>query len=303
MTTFHEEVARGDRFEFGKNWSRFLKTLNEERIVTAEESLRSHLGVSDLSGRTFLDIGCGSGLLSLAARRLGALVHSLDFDPASVNCARELKRIYFPEDPAWTVEQASVLDTECVGSLGKFDIVYSWGVLHHTGAMHQALANAALAVRDGGRLFVAIYNHQPRKSLRWTRIKKFYCSLPGPAKVPFTAAMMAPRELKLMFRYLVTLRPHKYIRLWKEYSRKRGMSRWHDYVDWLGGYPFETARPEEIIHIYRELGFYVEHLKTVGGGSGCNEFVFRKSHDVLARSASPPTLEIGQVSDSIPRAA
>lgn len=303
MAAFEDEVARGDRFEFGKNWSRFLKTLNEDRIATAEESLRTHLGADDLSGRTFLDIGCGSGLLSLAARRLGALVHSLDFDPSSVRCARELKRVYFPEDPAWTIEQASVLDAEHIGSLGKFDIVYSWGVLHHTGAMHQALANAALPVRDGGRLFVAIYNHQPRKSQRWTRIKKFYCSLPGFAKVPFTACMMAPREAKLLLRYCVTLRPHKYLRLWNEYSRKRGMNRWHDYVDWLGGYPFETARPEEIVHFYRERGFYVEHLKTVGGGSGCNEFVLRKNAGVIPRRIERPTLEIAGPVTAAPRAA
>lgn len=288
MTRFHDEVSRGERFEFGKNWLRFLTTLNEERITAAEESLCSSMNVRDLSGRTFLDLGCGSGLFSLAARRLGALVHSLDLDPSSVECARELRRTYFPEDPAWTVEQGSVLNPDQLASLGKYDVVYAWGVLHHTGDMHNALANVALPVREGGRLFISIHNRQPRASERWTRVKKFYCSLPRGAQVPFATGMMSLRESRLMLRYLLTLRPQKYVRRWTQYSRKRGMSRWHDYVDWLGGYPFEAARPEEIIHCYRELGFYVEHLKTVGGGSGCNEFIFRKNSAVLNKAPGRP---------------
>ena len=92
------EVARGERFEFGKNWGRFLAVLNDERISEAEASLKSMLKVEGLTGKSFLDIGSGSGLFSLAARRLGARVHSFDYDPQSVACTAELKRRYFEGD-------------------------------------------------------------------------------------------------------------------------------------------------------------------------------------------------------------
>src|SRR5512145_1920359 len=96
-----EEVARGERFEFGKNWRRFLEGVRDEQIVTAESSLKRMLEMDSLAGLSFLDIGSGSGLFSLAARRLGARVHSFDFDPNSVACTKELRRRYFPEDNAW----------------------------------------------------------------------------------------------------------------------------------------------------------------------------------------------------------
>src|SRR5437667_10895072 len=133
MSTQAIEIGRGERFEFGKNWSRFLALLDDVRIVRAEESLKQMLEVDNFEGQSFLDIGSGSGLFSLAARRLGARVHSLDYDPQSVVCTAELKQRYYPGDLEWVVEQGSALDADYLRSLGEFDIVYSWGVLHHTG--------------------------------------------------------------------------------------------------------------------------------------------------------------------------
>jgi len=142
MRLHEREVASGERFEFGKNWSRFLVLVDEDRITKAENSLKQWLEVEDLNGKSFLDIGSGSGLYSLAARRLGARVHSFDYDPHSVACASELRRRYFAGDPHWTVEEGSALDVDYMDSLGTFDIVYSWGVLHHTGQMWKALVAA-----------------------------------------------------------------------------------------------------------------------------------------------------------------
>ena len=146
------EIKAGRRFGFGANWARFLAVLDETRIIDAEKSLRDMLGVNDLYGRRFLDIGCGSGLFSLAARRLGAQVHSFDFDLQSVACAKELKRRYFPEDGTWRIEEGSILDSEYLERLGQFDIVYSWGVLHHTGSMWVAIENAISLVAIPARL-------------------------------------------------------------------------------------------------------------------------------------------------------
>jgi 2-polyprenyl-6-hydroxyphenyl methylase/3-demethylubiquinone-9 3-methyltransferase len=233
--------------------------------------------VQDLAGKRFLDIGSGSGLFSLAARRLGATVHSFDFDPQSVACARELKRRWFSGDVRWTIEQASVLDATYVGSLGSFDVVYSWGVLHHTGAMWTALDHAAVPVAPGGKLFVAIYNDQGGQSRRWRAIKKLYCSSAvGRAVVCGTAI---PWFVGRQFA-IDCLKGNNPMAIYKQYKRRRGMSPLHDWLDWLGGYPFEVAKPEAIFTFYRDKGFELANLTTKGALAGCNEFVFVRSRGV-----------------------
>jgi 2-polyprenyl-6-hydroxyphenyl methylase/3-demethylubiquinone-9 3-methyltransferase len=154
------EDAKGKRFEFGKNWKRFLTLLSEDRICEAEKSLKKMLEIENLNGKTFLDVGCGSGLFSLAARRLGARVRSFDYDLVSAECAKELKKRFFPDDNHWTIERGDVLDENYLRSLGEFDIVYAWGVLHHTGAMWQALEKMDRLVAKEGVLFISIYNDQ-----------------------------------------------------------------------------------------------------------------------------------------------
>jgi SAM-dependent methyltransferase len=274
MSQHATEVATGQRFEFGKNWAWFLETLNDQKIDEAVKSLCDMLETDSLSGKSFLDIGSGSGLFSLAARRLGARVHSLDYDPSSVGCTEELKHRYFTDDDQWTVEPGSALDADYIELLGKFDVVYSWGVLHHTGDMWTALANAALPVAPGGKLFIAIYNDQGTASRRWTKVKKRYNELPQHLRF----LVVWPSFWVLNWRSLVKdslrLQPFKSIRDYEK--NQRGMSFWQDLVDWVGGYPFEVATPEQIFDFYRERGFRLTRLRTCGGSPGCNEFVFQK---------------------------
>ena len=268
------EVRKGERFEFGANWSRFLSVLDNERIEQARLSLSNMLGVQDLSGKTFIDVGSGSGLFSLVARTLGAKVHSFDYDPQSVACATELRRRYFPDDPNWVVEEGSVLDNGYLASLGQFDIVYSWGVLHHTGQMWQALANVAPLAKYDGKLFIAIYNDQGLKSNLWKWVKKVYCS-----------GLLGRALMKSCFYpYFVLGRAVADLLKWRnpftsygKYKKSRGMSVTHDWVDWLGGYPFEVAMPENIFDFFHARGFILEKLKTCAGKMGCNEFVFSVS--------------------------
>lgn len=272
-----EEVSRGERFEFGKNWSRFLTTLDDQRIAEAERAITGMLELPDLTGKRFLDIGSGSGLSSLAARRLGATVHSFDYDPHSVACTTELRRRYFPQDDSWKVEEGSALDADYIRSLGEFDIVYSWGVLHHTGEMWKALENAQIPVAAGGKLLLAIYNDTGSQAARWRWIKKTYNQLPRLMKTPFAIAVSAPEEAKSLIRSVVKGRPGEYIRTWTQYKQIRGMSHWHDLIDWVGGYPYEVAKPDEIFDFYRARGFTLTKLKCGAVGLGCNEFVFQKT--------------------------
>src|SRR5258705_7601189 len=233
LTGHAAETASGQRFEFGKNWSRFLALLDDTRIHEAEESLKQMLALESLGGLSFVDVGSGSGLFSLAARRLGARVHSFDYDPNSVACTAELKRRYFPSDAAWIVQEASVLDSNYLSSLGTFDVVYSWGVLHHTGQMWQALENVNKLVASEGKLFIALYNDTGSQSSRWKWIKKTYCGLPGFLKSPFAVLVTAPQETKSFLRSVATLRLGDYIRSWTKYDEHRGMNRWRDVIDWV----------------------------------------------------------------------
>jgi 2-polyprenyl-6-hydroxyphenyl methylase/3-demethylubiquinone-9 3-methyltransferase len=266
MTGHATEVSRGNRFKFGANWAKFLEVLDDNRILQAEKSLKQMLEVDALTDKRFLDIGSGSGLFSLAARRLGAKVHSFDYDPQSVACTAELKRRYFPEDPNWVIEEASILDQKYLVPLGQFDVVYAWGILHHTGAMWQALENAApLVAGGGGKLFIAIYNDQGRSSKYWSLVKRTY-NKNKIARI-FWVAIHTPYLFGM--RWLVRA-------LTGRLSLERGMSLWYNMIDWLGGYPFEVAKPDEIFDFYRHRGFQLDQLKTCAGKLGCNQFVFKR---------------------------
>jgi len=266
MSTHSDEIKSGKRFAFGSNWTRFQTVLDENRILEAEASLREMLGVQDLRGKSFLDVGSGSGLFSLAARRLGASVYSFDYDPESVACTEELRRRFFPEDSQWTLETGSVLDPMYLRKLPKFDVVYSWGVLHHTGCMWEALANLCPLVAGNGKLFIAIYNDEGFYSRYWLHVKRAYVRFPA---------------LRGILIFIHTLYPFLPSRLYRaltgRLTRERGMSAWYDLIDWVGGYPFEVASVKQLFDFYHSRGFQLEKIQTTNR-SGCNELVLIKKN-------------------------
>tara|TARA_A100000171_G_C2140533_1_gene155446 strand:+ start:18567 stop:19406 length:840 start_codon:yes stop_codon:yes gene_type:complete len=266
------EATIEDRFEFGKNWLSFVQKLDDVRVQVAIDSLKEMLEVDTLKGMKFLDIGSGSGLFSLAAVKLGAEVFSFDYDKNSVSCTRYLRDNYSSESQ-WKVEQGSVLDKEYLESLGDYDIVYSWGVLHHTGSMYEALENAVIPLKNGGKLFIAIYNDEGAKSKAWKKLKRMYVQ----SKVlkGIILGLYTPYYILKNFLMDVLYLRQAPLARYKNFREKRGMSWIHDLYDWLGGYPFEVASIPQIFDFYKKRNLSLE-MVTARKGRGCNQFVFKK---------------------------
>ena len=271
VTDLHEP-----RFAFGKNWADFLGSIDQQRIDAASRSLAELLDGMSLAGKTFLDIGSGSGLSSLAAHLAGGTVTSFDYDQQSVACTETLRARFAKPAPAWTFTQGSVLNAALMKSLGQFDVVYSWGVLHHTGQMWQAIDLASGAVAPGGWFAIAIYHDQGGASRRWSKIKRTYHRLPQPLKPLWVAAIASLFELKFAAARLAAGKNPLPFQDWRSKRADRGMSVWHDWVDWIGGWPFEVATPDAIINPLVKRHFQLIKLKTVGSGWGCNEYLFRR---------------------------
>jgi 2-polyprenyl-3-methyl-5-hydroxy-6-metoxy-1,4-benzoquinol methylase len=260
-------------FSFGENWSHYAEKIDEARIEEAEKSLIRLVGRENIEGKTFLDIGCGSGLFSLAAVRLGAKkLLAVDLDPQSVETTRKTLSRYAPGGN-WDVQNISVFNLNA-DKQGVFDVVYSWGVLHHTGAMYQAITKASTMVAPGGMISLALYGKTPFCGM-WRIEKRIY------SKSPKWVQKVIEAFYIMLVRIRLALKGESLKQRREKYWKQRGMDTYHDMRDWLGGYPYESISPDEAMSFMRGLGFDQVRSFTepcIGLlGAGCDEYSFTRT--------------------------
>jgi ubiquinone/menaquinone biosynthesis C-methylase UbiE len=266
MVTCESETAL-KQFDFGQNWQDFSASrLDDLHIEQARQHFRELMADVDLTGKTFLDVGFGQGLSLLIAHQEGAMVTGLDINPKCAQVVERNKQALGVEEDIETLV-GSVLNPEDLAKLQgrQFDIVHSWGVLHHTGDMASAINNACRFVKPDGHLVLAIYNRH-WSSLPWLWVKWFYCQVPRVVQ-KIMIGLLYP--VICLAKFLVTGQ--------NPFRMSRGMDFFYNVVDWVGGYPYEYASIDETVELMKSKGFDAVKIVSAKVPTGCNEFVFKKS--------------------------
>ena len=259
-----------ERFEFGKNWEKFVDQYNDTRLQEARQSIDKHFFISAsklMTSKKFLDIGCGSGLFSAAAYSLGCDVVSIDYDQNSVLATKKLREKADLKSQrvgqTWAIRHGDILDPMLLKTLGNFQYIYCWGVLHHTGDVLRAINNLITLADIDTRICISIYNDQGWISKYWLWVKRLY------NKSKLTKCLMI--LVHFPYPFCVSVLGH----ILKNRG-KRGMAPWTDYLDWIGGLPFEPLTPQVVIKLFEKAGFKTIDCSLVGNKHGCNEFIFQR---------------------------
>lgn len=253
------------RFSFGKNWQSYSRNaITKERLNQFRRDFDVLFKGIGLKDKKFIDIGFGQGLAMLTAADKGAAVVGIDIDADNVK-ALDAARQKMGGVQKPVTDIASILDDDYVGQFNShYDIVHSWGVLHHTGNMEKGFENACSLVAPGGYLVCSIYNRHWSSPI-WKRIKYLYNRSPL-----FVQNLFIGLFYPVIFfaKYLATGKNPK--------QKERGMDFFHDVIDWVGGYPYEYASKDEITALVTQKGFQSVRISPAAVPTGCNEFVFKK---------------------------
>ncbi len=276
MTSGPDDLRRiKSHFAFGDNWADYAQIIDLEAIDAAKKDLLKLIPQEQIADSSFLDIGCGSGLHSLAATLLGARnLLAVDLDPTSVATTEGVLTRYAAH-ARWRTEEISVFDLS-PESHGVFDIVYSWGVLHHTGAMWDALRKAASMVAPNGMLVFALYRSTLLDPF-WRLEKRYYSKAGSSVQAAVRACFVAAYAMSFTIARRRSFAAHV-----ANYKTNRGMDFYHDAHDWLGGYPYESALAPDVERHMHDLGFQAARVFARPGGvgifgSGCDEYVYTRS--------------------------
>lgn len=282
------------RFEFGRNWRQFIERHYSQEAVDASQSrILAFLKRGDLRGLRVIDIGCGSGIHSMAMFQAGAAsVHSFDYDPTSIE-ATTMVRQKAGDPPQWTVEQGSVLDEAYMRRLPTYDLVYSWGVLHHTGDVWKAIELAAERVRPGGQFYIALYSadvHKDPTPEFWLDVKRTYVN----------SGWLWRRYMELWYiwRFMVRRnlrRSPKALKRVRDHRKDRGMHLMTDVRDWLGGWPMEFVWDAEAVQFCAERGLELTEIST---GKANTEFLFQRPAAANLRSDQRGEVSTGLASST-----
>src|ERR1044072_4860473 len=139
-------VAR--EFEFGTR--EYFDSIEEYRYREYAPWMKEALAFDRYAGKRVLEIGCGTGTDLLQFERGGAHVTGIDLTPRSIEISRQRFEVYGLKGGF------AIGDAESLAFPDEsFDVVYSFGVLHHTPDTERAISEAH---RDlgGGRPIVMI---------------------------------------------------------------------------------------------------------------------------------------------------
>ena len=262
------------RFKFGQNWREYNSSIGADRIEAAQIGILKLLNPIEISDKKIVDIGSGSGLHALSFLKLGAKeVTCIDIDTDSIAATKETLNKFANKFENWTAFEADILNPDALNPK-SFEIVYSWGVLHHTGNMKLAVKNASQLCKVDGLFVFALY----RKTFLcnfWKIEKWFYI------RSPLVVKKLLEYVYIFLFLFGKILKRDDVVRFIRSYETQRGMKFNTDVKDWLGGYPYESILPINVEELLIELGFekvrdFVQP-KSIGlFGSGCDEYVFRR---------------------------
>ena len=260
------------RYGFGRNWEDYIrKHFSEERVDISRKHMLEFLGLENLNGRSFLDVGCGSGLQSLAAFRAGAgKIFSFDYDIHSVRATKMMRKI--AGDPKnWQITQGSILDDNFIQGIETADIIYSWGVLHHTGDMWKAMDNTAKLAKKNALLYIALYDYDIQVNPTpefWLDVKKRY---------NFSSWLRKRKmEIWYIWRFMLDKKISKLpevISLAFNYKQSRGMAMYNNLKDWLGGWPMDFAKRADVRDWAERNKLEMLTMKT---GEANTEYLFGK---------------------------